>query len=86
METITHDDVIEEEPEDVYDVDDDSEAEQYEFEYQEKIIIPSSKVSIDENDIPIIANNKVRQSHIYQDPLTRVIAGQFRGEATGRQS
>ena len=85
VETITHDDVIEEEPEDVYDVDDDSEAEQYEFEYQEKIIIPSPKVSIDENDIPIIANNKVRQSHIYQDPLTRVIAGQFRGEAAGRQ-
>ena len=58
VETITHDDVIEEEPEDV---DDDSEAEQYEFEYQEKIIIPSPKVSIEENDIPIIVNNKVKR-------------------------
>ena len=60
MDTITHDDVIEEEPEDVDDLENDSEAEQDEFEYQEKIIIPSPKVSIDENDIPIIVNNKVR--------------------------
>ena len=60
MDTITHDDIIEEEPEDVYDLENDSEAEQDEFEYQEKIIIPSPKVSIDENDIPIIVNNKVR--------------------------
>ena len=60
VDTITHDDIIEEEPEDVYDLENDSEAEQDEFEYQEKIIIPSPKVSIDENDIPIIVNNKVR--------------------------
>ena len=59
MDTITHDDIIEEEPEDVDDLENDSEAEQDEFEYQEKIIIPSPKVSIDENDIPIIVNNKV---------------------------
>ena len=58
VDTITHDDIIEEEPEDVYDLENDSEAEQDEFEYQEKIIIPSPKVSIDENDIPIIVNNK----------------------------
>ena len=60
MDTITHDDIIEEEPEDVDDLENDSEAEQDEFEFQEKIIIPSPKVSIDENDIPIIVNNKVR--------------------------
>ena len=60
VDTITHDDIIEEEPEDVDDLENDSEAEQDEFEYQEKIIIPSPKVSIDENDIPIIVNNKVR--------------------------
>ena len=59
VDTITHDDIIEEEPEDVDDLENDSEAEQDEFEYQEKIIIPSPKVSIDENDIPIIVNNKV---------------------------
>ena len=59
MDTITHDDIIEEEPEDVDDEENDSEAEQDEFEFQEKIIIPSPKVSIDENDIPIIVNNKV---------------------------
>ena len=58
VDTITHDDIIEEEPEDVDDLENDSEAEQDEFEYQEKIIIPSPKVSIDENDIPIIVNNK----------------------------
>ena len=60
VDTITHDDIIEEEPEDVDDLENDSEAEQDEFEFQEKIIIPSPKVSIDENDIPIIVNNKVR--------------------------
>ena len=64
VDTITHDDIIEEEPEDVDDLENDSEAEQDEFEYQEKIIIPSPKVSIDENDIPIIVNNKVRTLNI----------------------
>ena len=67
MDTITHDDVIEEEPEDVDDLENDSEAEQDEFEYQEKIIIPSPKVSIDENDIPIIVNNKVRTTNLQVD-------------------
>ena len=67
VDTITHDDIIEEEPEDVDDLENDSEAEQDEFEYQEKIIIPSPKVSIDENDIPIIVNNKVRTTNLQVD-------------------
>ena len=61
-DTITHDDVIEEEPEDIYDADDGfDDADDYDqYEYrEEKIIIPSPKVSIDENDIPIIVNNQV---------------------------
>ena len=66
VDTITHDDIIEEEPEDVDDLENDSEAEQDEFEYQEKIIIPSPKVSIDENDIPIIVNNKVLTTSLYR--------------------
>ena len=54
------DDVIEEEPEDLYDDGyDDHDDDTDQFEFQEKIIIPSPKVSIDENDIPIIVNNKV---------------------------
>ena len=60
-DTITHDDVIEEEPEDMFDNDDgydDNDDDLYEFQ-EEKIIIPSPKVSIDENDIPIIVNNEV---------------------------
>ena len=66
-DTITHDDVIQEEPEeDLEDDDDDGYNDSYldDFEFQEKIIIPSPKVSIDENDIPIIVNNKVE--HQYQ--------------------
>ena len=66
VDTITHDDIIEEEPEDIYDLENDSEAEQDEFEFQEKIIIPSPKVSIDENDIPIIVNNKVLTTSLYR--------------------
>ena len=66
VDTITHDDIIEEEPKDVDDLENDSEAEQDEFEYQEKIIIPSPKVSIDENDIPIIVNNKVLTTSLYR--------------------
>ena len=66
VDTITHDDIIEEEPEDIDDLENDSEAEQDEFEYQEKIIIPSPKVSIDENDIPIIVNNKVLTMSLYR--------------------
>ena len=66
-DTITHVDVIQEEPEeDLEDDDDDGYNDSYldDFEFQEKIIIPSPKVSIDENDIPIIVNNKVK--HQYQ--------------------
>ena len=37
VDTITHDDIIEEEPEDVDDEENDSEAEQDEFEFQEKM-------------------------------------------------
>ena len=56
IDTITHDDVIQEEPEE--DFYDDESLDDFEY-LEEKIIIPSPKVSIDENDIPIIVNNKV---------------------------
>ena len=53
LDTITHDDVIQEEPEELSDEDcypnNDISG--------DKIIIPSPKVSIDENDIPIIVRN-----------------------------
>ena len=65
LDTITHDDVIEEEPEDIDDADDGfDDADDYDqYEYrEEKIIIPSPKVSIDENDIPIIVNNQVSEA------------------------
>ena len=65
LDTITHDDVIEEEPEDIDDADDGfDDADDYDqYEYrEEKIIIPSPKVSIDENDIPIIVNNQVSET------------------------
>ena len=58
IDTITHDDVIQEEPEEDFDDNDDEFLDDFEY-MEEKIIIPSSKVSIDENDIPIIVNNKV---------------------------
>jgi len=53
LDTITHDDVIQEEPEEL------SEEEYYPEDNacEDKIIIPSPKVSIDENDIPIIVRN-----------------------------
>ena len=53
VDTITHDDVIQEEPEEL------SEDEYYpeDMPSEDKIIIPSPKVSIDENDIPIIVRN-----------------------------
>ena len=53
VDTITHDDVIQEEPEEF------SEEEYYpeDMPSEDKIIIPSPKVSIDENDIPIIVRN-----------------------------
>ena len=54
LDTITHDDVIQEEPEELSD-------EEYYHEdtnSEDKVIIPSPKVSIDENDIPIIVRNK----------------------------
>merc|ERR1719350_89939 len=54
LDTITHDDVIQEEPEELSD-------EEYYHEdntLEDKIIIPSPKVSIDENDIPIIVRNR----------------------------
>ena len=54
LDTITHDDVIQEEPEEL------SEEEYYPEDNtsEDKIIIPSPKVSIDENDIPIIVRNR----------------------------
>eukprot|EP00090_Calanus_glacialis_P046676 TRINITY_DN9282_c0_g1_i1.p1 TRINITY_DN9282_c0_g1~~TRINITY_DN9282_c0_g1_i1.p1 ORF type:complete len:677 (+),score=131.32 TRINITY_DN9282_c0_g1_i1:45-2075(+) len=54
LDTITHDDVIQEEPEELSD-------EEYYHEdntLEDKIIIPSPKVSMDENDIPIIVRNR----------------------------
>eukprot|EP00092_Neocalanus_flemingeri_P003451 GFUD01003700.1.p1 GENE.GFUD01003700.1~~GFUD01003700.1.p1 ORF type:complete len:675 (-),score=150.66 GFUD01003700.1:636-2660(-) len=54
LDTITHDDVIQEEPEELSDA-------EYYHEYsnsEDKVIIPSPKVSIDENDIPIIVRNR----------------------------
>lgn len=62
VDTVTQDDhlddlIEEEEPEDLYDEYDGFDDED-DFEFQEKIIIPSPKVSItEENDIPIIVNN-----------------------------
>ena len=62
IDTVTQDDhlddlIEEEEPEDLYDEDDGLDDED-DFEFQEKIIIPSPKVSItEENDIPIVVNN-----------------------------
>ena len=62
IDTITHDDVIQEEPEE--DFDDDEFLDDFEY-MEEKIIIPSPKVSIDENDIPIIVNNKVSPGWVF---------------------
>ena len=58
IDTITRDDVIleDEEPEE----DEDEYFFNDEDQFEEKIIIPSPKVSIDENDIPIIVNNQVK--------------------------
>ena len=58
IDTITRDDVIleDEEPEE----DEDEYFFNDEDHFEEKIIIPSPKVSIDENDIPIIVNNQVK--------------------------
>ena len=62
-DTVTHDDVIEEEPEDI-DNDDDLDSDDL-FEYiEEKIIIPSPKVSIDETDLPIIVNSEVSEGEV----------------------
>ena len=51
VDTITHNDVIQEDPEEL------SEEEPDDMSSKDKIIIPSPKVSIDENDIPIIVRN-----------------------------
>ena len=51
MDTITHDDVIQEKPEELSEEDPDD------MPSKDKIIIPSPKMSIDENDIQIIVRN-----------------------------
>ena len=51
VDTITHDDVIQEKPEELSEEDPDN------MPSKDKIIIPSPKMSIDENDIQIIVRN-----------------------------
>ena len=51
MDTITHDDVIQEKPKELSEEDPDD------MPSKDKIIIPSPKMSIDKNDIQIIVRN-----------------------------